>query len=142
MPAFWTGILYDEEILDEIWLIIKSWKFNEIKNFYEDVRTDGLKASAPNNESVLKFTKKIIDFSRKGLRKRNYTKEDDDETIFLEPLNIILDSGKSPAETWKNLFLGEWSNNVDMIYETNYFKVLKKMKNLIRSKKLEMKSIS
>ena len=46
----------------------------------------------------------------------------------MEPLNIILDSGKSPAETWKNLFLGEWNNNVDMIYETNYFKVLKKMK--------------
>ncbi|MAW97411.1 MAG: hypothetical protein CL571_00970 [Alphaproteobacteria bacterium] len=62
----------------------------------------------------------------KGLKKRNYTKGDDDETIFLEPLNIILDSGKSPAETWKNLFLGEWNNNVDMIYETNYFKVLKK----------------
>ena len=40
-------------------LIIKSWKFNEIKNFYEDVRTDGLKASAPNNESVWKFTKKL-----------------------------------------------------------------------------------
>ena len=126
LPAFWTGILYDEEILDEIWLIIKSWKFNEIKKFYEDVRTDGLKASAPNNESVFKFTKKIIDFSVKGLKKRNYTKGDDDETIFLEPLNIILDSGKSPAETWKNLFLGEWNNNVDMIYETNYFKVLKK----------------
>ena len=126
LPAFWTGILYDEEILDEIWSIIKSWKFNEIKKFYEDVRTDGLKASAPNNESVFKFTKKIIDFSVKGLKKRNYTKGDDDETIFLEPLNIILDSGKSPAETWKNLFLGEWNNNVDMIYETNYFKVLKK----------------
>ena len=59
----------------------------------------------------------------KGLKKRNYTKGGDDETIFLEPLNIILDSGKSPAETWKNLFLGEWNNNVDMIYETNYFKV-------------------
>ena len=49
-----------------------------------------------------------------------------DESIFLEPLKIILNSGKSPAETWKKLFLGEWNNNVNMIYETNYFKVLKK----------------
>ena len=32
LPAFWTGILYDRSA-DEIWLIIKSWKFNEIKKF-------------------------------------------------------------------------------------------------------------
>jgi hypothetical protein len=30
----------------------------------------------------------------------------------------------SPAEMWKKLFLEEWNNNVDMLYKTNYFKVL------------------
>ena len=62
----------------------------------------------------------------KGLRKRKYKKENKDETSFLEPLKIILNSGQSPAETWKKLFLGEWNNNVDMLYKTNYFKILKK----------------
>ena len=28
----------------------------------------------------------------------------------------------------EKFIFGEWNNNVDMIYETNYFKVLKKMK--------------
>ena len=53
LPAFWTGILYDEEILEEIWLMVKGWKFNEIKSFYNDVRKNGLKATAPNKESLL-----------------------------------------------------------------------------------------
>ena len=126
LPAFWTGILYNDEILEEIWLIVKDWKFNEIKNFYKNVRKDGLKANTPNNDSLLNFTKKILKFSENGLKKRKFYKEGNNETIFLEPLKIILSSGKSPAETWKKLFLGEWNNNVDMLYKTNYFKVLKK----------------
>ena len=126
LPAFWAGILYDEEILEEVSLIVKDWKFYEIKNFYKNVRKNGLKANAPNNESLLKFTKKIIEFSEKGLKKRKLRKKGKNETIFLEPLKLILSSGKSPAETWKKLFLGEWNNNVDMLYRTNYFKILKK----------------
>ena len=38
LPAFWAGILYDEEILEEVSLIVKDWKFYEIKNFYKNVR--------------------------------------------------------------------------------------------------------
>ena len=103
LPAFWAGILYDEEILEEVSLIVKDWKFYEIKNFYKNVRKDGLKANAPNNESLLKFTKKIIEFSEKGLKKRKLRKKGKNETIFLEPLKLILSSGKSPAETWKKI---------------------------------------
>ena len=36
---------------------------------------NGLKANAPNNESLLKFTKKIIEFSEKGLKKRKLRKK-------------------------------------------------------------------
>ena len=74
----------------------------------------------------LSFTKKNLRSFKNWFKKRHYKKGGNDETIFLEPLSVILDSGKSPAETWKNLFLGEWNNNVDMLYKTNYFKILKK----------------
>ena len=70
LPAFWTGILYDDEILEQVWLIVKNWKFNEVKNFYKDVRKNGLKANAPNLESLLSFTKKILDLSKIGLKKK------------------------------------------------------------------------
>ena len=31
LPAFWTGILYDEEILDQVSSIIKSWSYDQVK---------------------------------------------------------------------------------------------------------------
>ena len=46
---------------------------------------------------------------------------------FFRSIKLILSSGKSPAEIGKIIF-GEWNNNVDMLYKTNYFKILKKMK--------------
>ena len=42
--------------------------------------------------------------------------------LFLNPLKKILDSGLTPAETWKNLYLNEWSKKIDMLYKNNYFK--------------------
>ena len=67
----------------------------------------------------------MLDLSSKGLRNRKIIINGKDESIFLEPLEKILESGLSPAETWKKLFLNDWQENVDNIYEANYFKILK-----------------
>ena len=48
--------------------------------------------------------------------------------FFLQPLKRIINSKKSPGETWKKLFSEEWDNNIDMLYKTNYFKILKNEK--------------
>ncbi len=122
LPAFWTGILYDENVLNEVSDIIKSWSYNDVMNFYEDTRRNGLKAMSPKNESLHSFSKKIINLSSRGLRNRNFFKSGKSEESFLEPLNKILDSGRSPAEEWKILYLNQWSNDIDMLYKHNHFK--------------------
>ena len=48
----------------------------KLKNFYKNVRKDGLKAITPNNQSLLDFTKKILDFSAKGLKKESVIKKE------------------------------------------------------------------
>ena len=122
LPAFWTGILYDVNILDKIYEIIKNWSYTEIQIFYENVRKNGFKTSAPNGENLINFTKKILDLSSLGLRNRDIRLSGKNEESFLEPLRKILNSGKSPAETWKNLYLNQWSKDIDMLYKNNYFK--------------------
>ena len=122
LPAFWTGILYDEEVLDQVAKIIESWNFNDIQNFYRDARVNGLKSNSPNKENLLNFSKKIIDLSSTGLKKRNIENFGKTEEHFLEPLKKIINSGESPAEKWKKLYLNQWSNNIDMLYTNNYFK--------------------
>ena len=122
LPAFWTGILYDEEILDQVSHIINSWSYDEVKNFYKEVRINGFNSYTPDKEDLQNFSKKIIDLSSVGLKKRNIENAGKTEEYFLEPLNEIVKSGESPAEKWKKLYLNQWSNKIDMLYTNNYFK--------------------
>ncbi len=122
LPAFWTGLLYDEISLDKVLNLIKSWNFNDIKNFYEGVRRFGLNTTTPDGEDLINFSKKIIQISTEGLINRGITKDGKGEDSFLNPLKKILDSGLTPAETWRNLYLNEWSKKIDMLYKNNYFK--------------------
>ena len=121
LPAFWTGILYDEEILNRVWDLAKNWKFDEIENFYDQARLNGLDAVAPNGESIKTFLKKILNYSSIGLKNRNIVKKGYDESIFLKPLFEILESGQSPAKFWVNQFVNDWSRDIDMLYKNNYF---------------------
>jgi len=125
LPAFWAGILYDEETLDKVWDSIKHWKINKIREFYQNVRLYGLRTVNPDGEDLAEFLKRLLNYSSKGLEKRNVRSGEECEKVFLEPLWHILRNGRSPGETWKNLFISEWSNDIDNIYKTNYFKILK-----------------
>ena len=58
LPAFWTGILYDEEILDQVSSIIKSWSYDQVKNFYKEVRINGFNSYTPDKENLKNFSKK------------------------------------------------------------------------------------
>ena len=126
LPAFWTGILYDETVLNDVWEKIKKWNFKDVKNFYSNVRKLGLKALTPDGSPLSKFLSDLLKLSSKGLENRKIFLNGKNESIFLEPLDRILESGLSPAETWKNLFLSEWKENIDNIYGANYFNILKK----------------
>ena len=126
LPAFWTGILYDETILNEVWEKIKKWNYKDVKNFYSNVSKLGLKSLTPDGKSINKFLSDLLKLSSKGLKNRKIFVNGKNESVFLEPLERILESGLSPAETWKNLFLSEWHENIDNIYKANYFKILKK----------------
>ena len=128
LPAFWTGILYDQENLHEVWSMMNHWSFNQILEFYENVRKFGLSTITPDGETLTEFTKKIVNLSVQGLRRRNIKLEGKNESFFLEPIKKIINSGKSPAEMWKKLFLNEWDKSIDMLYKTNYFKILENEK--------------
>lgn len=122
LPAFWTGILYDESILNQLVELVKHWSFQDVQSFYNDVRVDGLNARTPSGESLLDFSSKIIELSAKGLGNRDINFDGKSEQSFLDPLKKILKSGLTPADNWKKLYLKEWSNNIDVLYKNNYFK--------------------
>ena len=121
LPAFWTGIFYNSEILNEVWELVKNWNNEQRKIFYDEVSRKGLQSKTPDKSDIKVFLLKLLKLSSKGLERRNIKKKSNNETIFLKPLFKILENGLSPAENWKNLYLNEWKGNIDYIYKSNFF---------------------
>ena len=72
LPAFWTGLLYDEKNLNLLTNEISSWKFDDILMFYENVRKFGLKTKTPDGENLVSFTKKILNLANEGLKEEKF----------------------------------------------------------------------
>ena len=121
LPAFWTGILYDKDVLDEIWDLVKNWDLEQKQTFYLEVARNGLKSKCPENRDIKDLLIRLLNLSKYGLKKRKIFVDKEDESFFLTPLYEVLKSKKSPAERWNELFIKEWGRNLDKIYEINFF---------------------
>jgi len=116
LPAFWVGLLYEQNSLDAAWDICRDWTTQEHVQMRVAVAKQGLQADF-GNRKVLDIAREVLEISRQGLidRKRLNSKGDN-ESGFLEPLQIIVDSGISPAERKLRLFYSSWGESVDPIY--------------------------
>src|SRR5258707_1659741 len=45
LPAFWVGLLYDNDVLDEAWSLVKDWTTEERQKLRDDVPRFGFKAT-------------------------------------------------------------------------------------------------
>lgn len=117
LPAFWTGLLYDQTALDAAWDLVKDWT--------EEERA-GLRASAPKlglrapfrGRTLREVAAEALDISRAGLAKRNRRDNwGDDESHFLDTLYAIVGAGRSPSDELLARFHGEWGGSVDKVFE-------------------------
>ena len=54
----------------------------------------------------------VLEISRGGLERRGH-----DEAAFLKSLQLIAESGKTPADALLELYEGRWGGSVDPIYD-------------------------
>ena len=98
LPAFWTGILYDEDNLNYLWKETEKWSHESILELYKNIPREGLNASLMG-ENIYKKGGELLDISTKGLNKRGYLNSfGQDESIHLEKLKNIIKLQKSPAD--------------------------------------------
>lgn len=116
LPAFWVGLLYDDTALDAALDLVKDWTANEREALRAEVPRSALKTPFRSG-TVYDIAKKAVEISRAGLVARNCRNwEGADETIFLKPLDFILETGKTPAEHLLDCYYGEWHGDVTQIY--------------------------
>jgi glutamate--cysteine ligase len=116
LPAFWCGILYDEDCLDAAWDIAKDWTEEERQKLRDDVPRLGFKATIRNRD-LLNIAIELLRISRKGLQRRGKLDHNGrDETRYLRPLEEILARGVTPAEAMLAKYNGDWNSSTDPIY--------------------------
>lgn len=116
MPAFWTGLLYDQTALDAAWDMVKDWTAEERQTLRDTVPTLGLQ-TAFRNGTINDLAKQALEISRAGLNARGKTNaHGENETVFLQDLDAKVAAKKSNADLLIEKFNGEWDGDVMRAY--------------------------
>jgi glutamate--cysteine ligase len=116
LPAYWVGLLYDEDSLSAAWDLVKDWSAEERQKLRDDVPRLGFKA-AIRGISVLALAEATLGLSEQGLRRRGRLDGNGhDETRYLRPLQEFVARGTTPAEELLGKYHGAWGGAVDPVF--------------------------
>lgn len=116
LPAFWVGLIYDDEALDAAWDLVKSWTAEERQKLRDDVPSLGFAATI-RGRSMLELARECLELARKGLARRDRVDQNGcDETRFLEQIDDFAERGITPAEELLEKFYGPWGGSVEPVF--------------------------
>src|SRR5216117_117251 len=69
LPAFWVGLLYDDDSLEAAWDLVKHWNAHERQALRDDVPRFGFKARI-RDRYLFEIAKECLKLSHAGLRRR------------------------------------------------------------------------
>jgi glutamate--cysteine ligase len=117
LPAFWVGLLYDENALDAAWDYVKDWTDEERQNLRNDVAKHGFQTPFKNG-SLQDVAKDILQISRRGLNARHkFNSHGENETVFLQDLDRMTLLGESNADRLIRQFKGAWDYDIMRAYK-------------------------
>lgn len=116
LPAFWTGLLYDDAALDAAWDLVKDFTLQERHALRDGVPKYALKLPF-RRHTVRELALEALKISGQGLKRRaRINANGADEAVFLEPLIEFALANETPAERKLALFHGPWNGNIDPVF--------------------------
>ncbi|GAB2489354.1 glutamate--cysteine ligase [Arenimonas alkanexedens] len=117
LPAFWVGLLYDQESLDAAWDLVKDFTMQERHALRDGVPKHALKLPF-RGATVRELALEALKIAGNGLKRRNRLNATGaNETVFLEPLLEFAFANETPAERKLALFHGAWKGSVDPVFK-------------------------
>ncbi|HEU4359519.1 MAG TPA: glutamate--cysteine ligase [Xanthobacteraceae bacterium] len=117
LPAYWVGILYDDDSLEAAWDLVKNWSAAERQQLRDDVPKLGFGATIAGHK-VLDLAQMTIALAEKGLaRRRRLDARGQDEGAYLRPIQEYVARGITPAEELLEKFHGPWRYSVEPIFK-------------------------
>ena len=117
LPAFWVGLLYEQDALDAAWDVAKGWTTEMREQLRDNAARFGFKAKV-GSRTVQDVALEVLEISRAGLKKRaRMGNLKEDETTYLDPLVKIARSGVTMGEYTVDHFLGELGGDAKKLFE-------------------------
>ena len=121
LPAFWVGLLYDADALDAAWNLVKDWSAEERQSLRDDVPRLALKAPF-RDRMAGDIAREVVAIALSGLKKRaRLDAMGQDETLYLQAIEDIAASGRSPAEALLDQYEGPWGGDIDKLFAEHAF---------------------
>ncbi len=118
LPAFWVGLMYDQEALDAGWDLVKDWDEETREALRVAASVDALEAQV-GKINMRALAENVLDISRAGLRRRakpGFGGMVPDERHFLNTLEDSVEDGKTPADELLERYHGDWNGDLSRIY--------------------------
>jgi glutamate--cysteine ligase len=119
LPAFWVGLMYDQNALDGAWDLVKGWNAETREALRIAASVDGLQAQA-GGVKMHDLAREVVALSEAGLKARARSGAGGlvpDETHFLNALKESVETGKTPADELLDCYHGEWKGDIGRIYD-------------------------
>jgi len=117
LPAFWVGLLYNDQSREEAWDLIKDWTPEEHLKLRDEVPRLALKTPF-RNVSIGDIALDALEIAHKGLSRRGVKDNVGlDETYFLNPLFQIAESKLTPAEELICAYERRWHKKIDPVFK-------------------------
>jgi glutamate--cysteine ligase len=116
LSALMVGLYYDPDALGAAFDLVKGWSAAERQKLRDDVPRLALGATIAGR-GLAAIGREILTIARAGLARRaRRNASGDDETIYLEPLDKFVETGRVAAQDWIARFEGEWGGSVDPVF--------------------------
>lgn len=110
LPAFWTGLMYDQTALDAAWDLVRGFDASTREELRVAAAVSALQGEA-NGVKLIDLARAAVALSQAGLAARGMGEE-----RLLAPLVQNVTRGEVQADRWLNLYHGDWAGSLDPIY--------------------------
>jgi len=117
LPAFWVGLLYDEQALNEVEALISDWTVTEMAALRDAVPVAALKTPFRDG-TVQDVARHLVEIARGGLQRRNRLDSlGGDERQYLNDLRDIAESGRTLSDEMVAAYETAWDGDLTKLYE-------------------------
>jgi glutamate--cysteine ligase len=117
LSALFVGLFYDGGALDAAYDVVKGWSAEDRQKLRDDVPRLALAATI-SGKPLAEIAAQVLAISRAGLARRACRDEfGRDETIYLAPIERIVETRRTSAEDWLNRYNGPWGKAIDPVFE-------------------------